>query len=123
MVVSDEKHYYYHYNTKVPTCANIVFHNCRQCFHFGKVFSTLGELLGLDSFLVPTDSFEDNITELSLLGDIYDFEVFYCNNSNKALSNHKEPSHKRNIWSYNNTYLSHENILEFMFTQTKKYVG
>ena len=98
---------------------------CSQCVeeYTGKVFSTLGDLLGLDSFLMPTDSFKDNSTELSLLGDIYDFEVFYCNNSNEALSHHKEPSHKRNIWSYNNTYLSHENILEFMFTQTKKYVG
>ena len=98
---------------------------CSQCVeeYASKVFSTLGDLLGLDSFLVPTDSFKDNSTELSLLGDIYDFEVFCCNNSNEALSHHKEPSHKRKIWSYNSTYLSHENILEFMFTQTKKYVG
>lgn len=98
---------------------------CSQCVeeYASKVFSVLDDLLDLDSFLVPTDAFKDNSTKLSLLGDIYDFEVFDYNNSNEALSHYKEPEHKRNMRSYTNTYLSKENVLEFMFTQTKKYVG
>lgn len=94
---------------------------CSQCVeeYASKVFSVLDDLLDLDSFLVPTDAFKDNSTELSLLGDIYDFEVFDYNNSNEALSYYKKPEHERNIWSYTNTYLAKESVLEFMFTQTK----
>ena len=90
---------------------------CSQCVeeYANKVFSALNDLLGLDSFLVPTGVFSDNSTELSLLGDIYDFEVFSYNNTKGALNHQEEPKHKQNMWSYTNTYLAHDNLLRIMF--------
>ena len=90
---------------------------CSQCVegYADKVFSALNDLLGLDSFLMPTGVFSDNSTELSLLGDIYDFKVFSYNNTKGALNYQEEPKHKQNMWSYNNTYLAHDNLLRIMF--------
>lgn len=90
---------------------------CSQCVeeYVNKIIFMSDDLLGLDSFLMPTGVFSDSSTEISLLGDIYDFEVFSYNNNKRALNYLGEPKHKQNMWSYGNTYLAHENLLRIMF--------